>query len=272
MSHSRALCAVSAFMLLCSLFTSSHAVPATILVPLTMNEPAAFKVGSPKFVTYSIFSDTKCQMLSTDPAIPQANPFVLNVGDCKQFDAGRWLKFTSCDPFGNSANSFYSDSTCTTQVSGPGGAIEAASSTGTCLNRNLVTCDITRSFTAVPQVTDLFLANGMTPSATFSTTFSPSNQAITFGNIAIANLSSPLSVVHIHGPCEAEGDPCNADVVYTICGGAAASACPSGTSPTIPSFVVDINQVNNAFASAVGLYQSIMQSNRLYYLNFHTQQ
>jgi hypothetical protein len=81
-------------------------------------------------------------------------------------------------------------------------------------------------------------------------------------------LSSNLTAAHIHGPC-ADATPCsNGGVVYTIC-----SPCPATMSGniTIPSFKVDVTQLNGNFSTAFGLYQGIMYSNKLYYLNFHTE-
>jgi methionine-rich copper-binding protein CopC len=99
-------------------------------------------------------------------------------------------------------------------------------------------------------------------------TMSPADQTIRFSEIVITNTSVNVTAAHIHGPC-ADATPCSdGGVVYTIC-----SPCPATMSGTItiPNFIVDIAQLNGNFSTAIGLYQGIMYSNRLYYLNFHTQ-
>ena len=99
-------------------------------------------------------------------------------------------------------------------------------------------------------------------------TITPQTQEIRFSDIVIRDLPVDVTAAHIHGPC-ADATPCsNGPVVYTIC-----SPCPtsSGNTSTIPGFTVDLNQLNGNFSTAIGLYQGIMYSNRLYYLNFHTQ-
>jgi len=99
-------------------------------------------------------------------------------------------------------------------------------------------------------------------------TITPQTQEIRFSDIVIRDLPVDVTAAHIHGPC-ADATPCsNGPVVYTIC-----SPCPtsSGNTATIPGFTVDLNQLNGNFSTAIGLYQGIMYSNRLYYLNFHTQ-
>ena len=129
----------------------------------------------------------------------------------------------------------------------------------------------TRTYTTVPQVQDLAKANfGVIPTSTFNVTFNPTTQSISFGAIAIKNLTGSLTMVHIHGPClpssTGAANPCDAPVVYTICS-AATVACPFDT---IPAFSVDVSQQNQGLTTAVGLYQGIMLENKLYYVNFHT--
>jgi hypothetical protein len=130
-----------------------------------------------------------------------------------------------------------------------------------------------RTYNAVPQVQDLARANfGVIPTSSFNVSFNPRTQSITFGDIAIKNLTGDLLAAHIHGPCAPSpaglATPCNAGVVYTICQG----TCPTGRNPTIPSFVVDIAQVDATSSrnEAVGLFQDIMHRSNLYYVNFHT--
>ncbi len=129
-----------------------------------------------------------------------------------------------------------------------------------------------RTYNAVPQVHDLARVNaGVVPTASFTVIYNTSSQDVMFGSIAIKNLTGDLRFAHIHGPCPVSTDPCDAGVVYTICGGGSPfPACPTGSSPTIPPFIVDITQVNGGVASAVGLFQGIMHNTRLYYVNFHT--
>jgi hypothetical protein len=99
-------------------------------------------------------------------------------------------------------------------------------------------------------------------------TLTPSNQSISFSDILITNIPVNVTAAHIHGPC-ANASPCSSGaIVYTIC-----SPCPSKSSSntvTISGFTVDITQLNGNASTAVGLYQGIMYSNKLYYLNFHT--
>ncbi len=99
-------------------------------------------------------------------------------------------------------------------------------------------------------------------------TMSPANQGISFSGIVITNIPVNVTAAHIHGPC-ADATPCsNGGVVYTIC-----SPCPATMSGTItiPTFNVDVTQLNGNFSTAIGLYQGIVYSNKLYYLNFHTE-
>ncbi len=131
----------------------------------------------------------------------------------------------------------------------------------------------TRAYTTVPQVQDLAKANfGVIPTATFNVTFNPTTQSINFGAIAIKNLTGTLTAVHIHGPClpsstgAVAANPCDAPVVYTICSGLS-TTCPFDT---IPAFTVDVSQQNQGLSTVVGLYQGIMNENKLYYVNFHT--
>jgi hypothetical protein len=99
-------------------------------------------------------------------------------------------------------------------------------------------------------------------------TLTPSTQSISFSNILITDISVDVTAAHIHGPC-ASASPCSdGALVYTIC-----SPCPSksaGNTVTIPGFTVDITQLNGNASTAVGLYQGVLYSNKLYYLNFHT--
>jgi hypothetical protein len=131
-----------------------------------------------------------------------------------------------------------------------------------------------RTYNAVPQVHDLARVNaGLVPTASFTVTYNTSSQDVMFGSISIKNLTGDLDQAHIHGPCPISTDPCDAPVVYTICMvGGNFPLCPTGSSPTIPPFVVDITQQNGGVASAVGLFQGIMHNMRLYYVNFHTVQ
>ena len=131
-----------------------------------------------------------------------------------------------------------------------------------------------RTYNTVPQVQDLARANfGVIPTSSFNVSFNPRTQSITFGDIAIKNLTGDLKSAHIHGPCppspEGLATPCNTAVVYTICQGA---TCPTGRSPTIASFSVNIAQVDSTSNrnEAVGLFQDIMYRSNLYYVNFHT--
>ena len=108
--------------------------------------------------------------------------------------------------------------------------------------------------------------------ASFRVTFdpNPNPNTVSFSDIVIKGLSTPLSQVHIHGPCP-NAQPCDAPVIYFICGGPVAP-CPQSLSPTIPAFVV--NQAQTA-ASAdgsllIGLLADILSGSNLYYVNFHT--
>ena len=125
---------------------------------------------------------------------------------------------------------------------------------------NLLT-SYTRTYTAVPQVAGVLATSNVTAN------FTASSQAISFSSIPISGLTSSLTMAHIHGPCS-DANPCdNGPVVYVIC---SSGSCPTGTSPIISAFTVDITQLNAGVASAAGLYQGIMAGNILYYLNFHT--
>jgi hypothetical protein len=127
----------------------------------------------------------------------------------------------------------------------------------------------TRTYTTVPLVQDLAKANfGVIPTATFNVTFNPTTPSISFGAIAMKNLSGTSLLVHIHGPClpssTGAASPCKAPIVYTICG----RGCPFDT---IPAFTVDVFQQNpSSLSTAVGLYQGIMNENKLYYVKFST--
>jgi hypothetical protein len=98
--------------------------------------------------------------------------------------------------------------------------------------------------------------------ANFSLTFNPANSSFTISNIVVQNLQSPLTAMHIHGPCL--GAPCNADVVYMICG-PGGNPCPSATSAT-----VNMLTVTAADAGTFGLYQNITSGMGLYYVNIST--
>jgi hypothetical protein len=113
--------------------------------------------------------------------------------------------------------------------------------------------------------------------AAFNVTFNPANGANSTSFTAITitgGLTGSLTSAHIHGPCPTTA-PCNAGVIYWICGSQGAppgvSACPSGTNPTIPAFVVNSAQNANTDNSLLlGLLQGILSGNNLYYVNFHT--
>jgi len=88
-------------------------------------------------------------------------------------------------------------------------------------------------------------------------------------------LTGPLLAARIHGPCP-NNVPCNANVIYHICGGAGAppgvSVCPSGINPIIPGFSVNrMQNVSSDNSILVGLYADILSGNNLYYVNFHTE-
>jgi hypothetical protein len=99
--------------------------------------------------------------------------------------------------------------------------------------------------------------------------FKPRVRSMVFSGISIDNMPVNVTAAHIHGPC-ADATPCSdGSVVYTIC-----SPCPARNDAgtiTIPSFSVDPTQLNDNFSTAFGLYEGIMYSNKLYYLNFHTE-
>jgi hypothetical protein len=101
-------------------------------------------------------------------------------------------------------------------------------------------------------------------------TITPNNEQIFFSRIVITNMPVNVTAAHIHGPC-ADATPCsNGAVVYTIC-----STCPPTTNGTITidGFQVGFDQLNpplTGYSTVIGLYQGIMYSNKLYYLNFHT--
>jgi hypothetical protein len=127
----------------------------------------------------------------------------------------------------------------------------------------------TMQYTATPTVTGscVVTASG----ATFNLTLTPSTNAITFSDIVITQLSTALTMVHIHGPCSSAA--CNAPVVYTICGPPSNKLCPlanANSALTIPGFTVDITQPTNDGSQLLGLYQSIVAGVSLYYVNFHT--
>jgi hypothetical protein len=97
--------------------------------------------------------------------------------------------------------------------------------------------------------------------ATFSLTFAPATSSITISNIVVQNLQSNLTAMQIHGPC-AGGVPCNADVVYVICG-SGSMPCPFATSATV-------NMSTVTGPSTFGLYQSILSGVNLYYVNIQS--
>ena len=118
--------------------------------------------------------------------------------------------------------------------------------------------------------------------AAFTVTFHNNNGTLTFSDITTLGLSN-LSAVHIHGPCVPTSQQrndnilCNADVLYTICGGTY-SSCPSGANPRIPGFNVDSAQNSAADGSLLlGLMAEILGSSssdtnyeKVFYVNFHT--
>jgi hypothetical protein len=127
----------------------------------------------------------------------------------------------------------------------------------------------TMQYTATPTATGscIVTASG----ASFNLTITPSSNAITFSDIVITQLSSALTMVHIHGPCSSAA--CNAPVVYTICGPPLNKLCPlanANSALTIPGFTVDITQQTNDGSQLLGLYQSILDGASQYYVNFHT--
>ena len=131
---------------------------------------------------------------------------------------------------------------------------------------------IVLSYTAKPQqhLPPAFISS--CASASFNVTFEPNSNpnVVAFSNIAITgNLSSPLLAAHIHGPCP-NRVPCDAPVVYLICG-MQATPCPPGISPTIPGFNVNPAQTMGLDGSAlIGLLADILSGSDLYYVNFHT--
>jgi hypothetical protein len=127
----------------------------------------------------------------------------------------------------------------------------------------------TMQYTATPTSTGSCV--GTARGASFNLTLTPSTNAITFSNIFITQLSTALTMVHIHGPCSSAA--CNAPVVYTICGPPSKKLCPlaNANSPlAIPGFAVDITQPTNDGSQLLGLYQSIVAGVCLYYVDFHT--
>jgi hypothetical protein len=127
----------------------------------------------------------------------------------------------------------------------------------------------TMQYTATPTATGSCIV--IASSATFNLTLTPSTNAITFSDMVITQLSTALTMVHIHGPCSSAA--CNAPVVYTICGPPSNKLCPlanANSALTIPGFTVDITQPTNDGSQLLGLYQSIVAGVSLYYVNFHT--
>ncbi len=115
--------------------------------------------------------------------------------------------------------------------------------------------------------------------ATFSVTFGV-DRSISFSDIILSGFTSSgnLNAIHIHGPCPLPSGvigsdegfvPCNAPPIYAICSG---GTCPSGNNPRIPAFVVNKLQPFGSTDSSflIGLYESILSGNNLYYVNFHS--
>ena len=127
----------------------------------------------------------------------------------------------------------------------------------------------TMQYTATPTSTGSCV--GTARGASFNLTLTPSTNAITFSDIVITQLSTALTMVHIHGPCSSAA--CHAPVVYTICGPPSNKLCPlanANSALTISGFTVDITQPTNDGSQLLGLYQSIVAGVSLYYVNFHT--
>jgi hypothetical protein len=96
-------------------------------------------------------------------------------------------------------------------------------------------------------------------SALFDMSFNPATATITMSAINVQGLSSALQAIHIHGPCSG---PCNAPVVFTICGPSGSggnNSCPSSTSATVTSSPI-----------TGPLFHSILKGRSVYYLNIHT--
>jgi hypothetical protein len=117
--------------------------------------------------------------------------------------------------------------------------------------------------------------------ATFSMNFG-ADRSISFSDIVFTGLSSNLAAAHIHGPCplpaESTGSeegfaPCDAPPIFGICGAGAAANCPTGLAPTIPRLTVDKTRPfgNTDSSLLIGLYESILSGENLYYVNFHTE-
>jgi hypothetical protein len=112
--------------------------------------------------------------------------------------------------------------------------------------------------------------------ASFNITFNPATSNISFSDIEIKGLRSPLDQVHMHGPCR-NNARCNAPVVYWICHRgqqgvpAGVPLCPTGSSPVLPAFFVDKTQNENSDNSLLAaIFQDILSGSNLYYVNFHT--
>ncbi len=112
--------------------------------------------------------------------------------------------------------------------------------------------------------------------ATFTLTLTPSStsaNSIIVSDIIITQLSTALTAVHIHGPCPRnsdndDGEKCNANVAFTICGPPSNQPCPLANALgalTIPGF-----RVEESKSQVVNLYQDLVTGLNLYYINFHT--
>jgi hypothetical protein len=140
------------------------------------------------------------------------------------------------------------------------------------LNTNSVSFAYTAN--AAQDVAPAFISS--CSSAKFDVSFTKSQQSnqpntILFSNIVFTGaLTSNLKAAHIHGPCPSSA-PCNAPPIYMICG-PAATPCPAGPTPTIPSFIVDRSKsIADDGSVLLGLYESILSGRNLYYVNFHTE-
>jgi hypothetical protein len=150
------------------------------------------------------------------------------------------------------------------------------------LQGNSGSTPFTKSYSAAPHSGVVTSAR----SSNINATLTPSTQSISFSDILIEAIDVDVTAAHIHGPCcnpslhpiqycpnESPFNPCsNGAIVYTICSPTGPAPCPlrSSDTVTIPGFTVDIGQLNGNVSTAFGLYQNMMYSNMLYYLNFHT--
>jgi hypothetical protein len=256
------------------------------------------------YVDYTKLNIGPASSLTTPPFYPGrpglSNPFLLPLNACA-FVGGVYEQVTSCGPNGitvvsyfDSACSqpggvrslplqcslipgttFYSRTTCSsnTPTTGPAQAFKSTVPLNVLQLNNAAPSSFTYTATAAQEPPPAFVASCAT--ASFTLTFGSGNtNTIAFSNIVFSGtLSSNLIAAHIHGPCPVSSTmPCNALPIYLICGGA--SACPTGTTPTIPGFTV--NTAQNALtpppdgSMLLGLYQSMLSGNSQYYVNFHT--